>query len=369
MAEIVKGLFGIDPQNYQEDQLLNQRAQAIQYAKLDPFQKATVGVYQGTQQALGAGANLLGVQDPDLQAQQIASQLATKYDMNDPNSLQQFQQELQQQAQSTGNGRLSEFASLVGNKLMQMKAAGAEIGLKQAQAIKALREPNPGIAALIGKSTPESVARYQQSGNPADLVLAVTPEKLGEGTIKEIATAEKTNTILNSTNTKLDNWLKDVEEGNIQFGLGTRIGAQAERITGKQSANTQKLDSLNKFLENERNNILMAAKGTQTEGDAQRAMNQIMSSTDFNNSASVAQALRDLKAYKDTQIQGNNVYIESMKGTRKLGGGSPSQPKAPVMTTAALYSRVRAQKGWEDATDAEIENAIKSGKIKVGANK
>jgi len=337
MAEIVKGLFGIDPQGYQEDQLLNQRAQAIQYAKLDPFQKANVGIYQGTQQAVGAGANLMGVQDPDLQAQQVASQLATKYDMNDPASLQQFQQALQQQAQATGNGKLSEFAAMIGNKLMQMQATGAEIGLKNAQAVKALREPNTGIAALIGKSTPESVAAFQQSGNPADLVLAVTPEKMGEATIKEVATAEKMNTILTNSNKRLDDWLTQTEKGEVQFGLGPRAIAIGQRWTGKQDENTRKLDSLSKFMETERNNILMAAKGTQTEGDATRAMNQILERTDLNNQESVAQALRDLKTYKESQIVGNNAYIESLKGTRKLGGAGGT-PQAPSVSDTGEYA-------------------------------
>jgi hypothetical protein len=83
-------------------------------------------------------------------------------------------------------------------------------------------------------------------------------------------------------------------------------------------------------METERNNILMAAKGTQTEGDATRAMNQIIQSTDLNNQESVAQALKDLKSYKESQVVGNNAYIESLKGTRKLGGTTSAAPQGPV---------------------------------------
>lgn len=335
MAEIVKGLFGIDPQGYQEDRLTQQRAEAMRFSKLDPFEKATTAIYQGTQQGVGAGLNMMGVQDPDLQAQQIASQLAPNYDMNDPVSLQEFQQALQDQAQQTGNGKLSEFSAMVGSKIMQIKATGADIGLKQAQAVKALREPTTGISTLIGKATPESVAAYQQSGNLADLVLADKPEKMGDGTIKEIAGAVKINSILTSTNKGLDNYLDKIDNNKISFGLGEKAKQIAENQIGGNavSANTLELNSLEKFIERERNNILLAAKGTQTEGDAERALNQIFKRTDMNSAASVKQALSDLKAYKEEQITANNVYVDALRGTKKIDTEKPSTPKAPSAST------------------------------------
>lgn len=336
MAEIVKGLFGIDPQGYQEDRLAQQRAEAVQFAKLDPFQKATTAIYQGTQQGVGAGLNMMGVQDPELQAQQIASQLATNYKMDDPASLGEFQAALQEEAQRTGNGTLSEFASMVGNKIMQIQATGAEIGLKRAQATKALREPDAGVAALIGKSTPESVAAYKQSGNLADLVLAEKPEKMGDGTVKEIATATKMNSILSSSNKTLDSWIDKIDNNKVAFGLGERAKQIAENQIGGNavSANTLELNSLEKFIERERNNILLAAKGTQTEGDAERALNQIIKRTDFNSPSSVKKALEDLRDYKEEQLTANNVYIDALRGTKKIGAEQPSKPKNPAATSA-----------------------------------
>jgi hypothetical protein len=132
MAEIVKGLFGIDPQGYQDQQLANQRAEAIQYAKLDPFQKATVGMYQGVQQGIGAGLNMMGVQDPELQAQQVASQLAANYDMTSAEGMAEFSRALGQKAQETGLPALSGFANMAGQKAMSMKESTADVGYKNA---------------------------------------------------------------------------------------------------------------------------------------------------------------------------------------------------------------------------------------------
>lgn len=326
MAEIVKGLFGIDPQGYQEQQLAQQRAEAMQYAKLDPFQKANVGIYQGVQQGVGAGLGMMGVQDPELQAQQIASQLATRYDMNDPASLQQFQQALQEQAQQTGNGKLSEFAAMVGNKLMSIKATSAEIGLKNAQAIKAMREPDAGMAALIGKSTPESVAAYKLSGNVADLVLA---DKGLTGTaLEKVSSAEQNITNLSKGNAEIDSWIAKVnpEKPSVTFGPGSTIAAGASNVIGNPTKNALEQAKLRRFISREANSILMAAKGTQTEGDAQRAYDMIMSGLDKNSNEGVLGALEDLKQLKSDTVKGLETYVGSMKSKGKSGAAAPATP-------------------------------------------
>ena len=317
MAQIVQGLFGVDPAQYQQQQQIQQANANIQLAQMDPLQRATYGLMQGGTQLGNVGMGLLGVQDPMLQQATELKQIASQFDTTTPNGLMQLAQTIKdkypQQAQQ----------AVAAAQKMQLDAATV------------YQKTGENLNALIasGKYTPESLAKFQKTRNAGDLVLAITPEKMGDSTIKEVATAEKNNNILTATNKKLDSWLKEVEDGTIQFGLGTRIGAQYERLRGTQSENTKKIDSLNKFLETERNNILIAAKGTQTEGDADRAMKQIMSNTDFNNAASVAQALKDLKAYKETQIEGNKVYIGSLRGTRRLGGTSASAPTSNVAAT------------------------------------
>lgn len=351
MAEIVKGLFGIDPQGYQEDALAQRRAEAMQYAKLDPFQKATVGIYQGVQQGIDTGLGMMGVQDPGLQAQQIASKLATRYDMNDPASLQEFQQALQAQAQQTGNGQLSEFAAMVGSKLMAMKAQAADIGLKQAQAVKALREPDPGVAALIGKSTPESVAAYRLSGNVADLVLA--DKGLTGTTLEKVSSAEQNIENLSTGNTEIDSWLKKVDPKNpsVTFGPGSTIGAGVSRAVGSPTANAQEQAKLRRFIAREANAVLVSAKGTQTEGDAQRAYDMIMSNLDKNSNEDVYSALEDLKTMKQNTVKGLQIYVDTMKSKGKSTGGTPSTPVTSEYKDD--YAKYQAKYG-KDALPYEV---------------
>jgi hypothetical protein len=360
MAEIVKGLFGIDPQGYQEQRLAQQRAEAMQYSKLDPFQQANTAIYQGVQQGIGAGLNMMGVQDPELQAQQIASQLAPNYDMNDPASLEAFQKALQEQAQKTGNGKLSEFSAMVGSKIMQIKSTGAEIGLKQAQATKALREPNPGIAALIGKSTPESVAAYQQSGNPADLVLA--EKGLSNSNKEKVAAAVQANEMIDLGNAELTNYIDIVKNKEVQYGPMTNLTARATAAIGSPSENALKQQEIEAFLTGQINEVLNAAKGVQAKDDALRAERQIKGYMATNSNAGMQKALEVLQKTKERVKKGNEAYVSSLTGEEPT---STKKPTAPTPNTG-IYSRVRSNPGWKDASDAEIDAAIKNGTIKVG---
>jgi hypothetical protein len=66
MAEVVNSLFGITPESLQaqRDQALQQ--EAMQYAKMDPFQRATAGIYSGASRLGGALGGMLGAQDPEM---------------------------------------------------------------------------------------------------------------------------------------------------------------------------------------------------------------------------------------------------------------------------------------------------------------
>lgn len=327
---IVGGLFGADPAVIQAQQRQADMENAAAYAQMDPLQRANASIYQGAAGLARQAGGLLGLQDPMLAQASELKQIASQFDITSAEGLIQLAQAIQ--------GKYPQQAQQAVAAAQKMKESEATIYQKTGENLNAL------IAS--GKYTPESLSKFQKTRNAGDLVPFVAAEKMGEGTIKEIATAEKNNTILTNSNAKLDDYITDVELGNIQFGLGSRAVAIGQRFTGTQDANTRKLDSLSKFMETERNNILLAAKGTQTEGDATRAMDQIIKSTDLNNQESVAQALRDLKAYKESQIVGNNAFISSLQGTRKLGGATTNTtPPAVTGEYADDYKKYVAKYG------------------------
>jgi len=89
MAEIVQSLFGVTPQAYQQAQQDRMDAQALQYAKLDPFQQANYAIGRGASGLAGAIGGALGGQDPELQRITMAQQIAGQIDYNSDDSMKQ----------------------------------------------------------------------------------------------------------------------------------------------------------------------------------------------------------------------------------------------------------------------------------------
>lgn len=67
MAEVMNSLFGITPESLMAKREEDLQAQAMQYAKMDPFQRASAGIYKGASQLGGALGGMLGAQDPEMQ--------------------------------------------------------------------------------------------------------------------------------------------------------------------------------------------------------------------------------------------------------------------------------------------------------------
>jgi len=92
MASEILGLF-TTPEDYQMRQQQAQQNRALQFAQLNPFEKASYGIYQGAGQLAGAGAQLFGLQDPQLQKISMRQQILTggggmpPVNLNDPQSM------------------------------------------------------------------------------------------------------------------------------------------------------------------------------------------------------------------------------------------------------------------------------------------
>ncbi len=89
MAEVVNSLFGITPESLQADRDAALQAQALQYAKLDPFQRATAAIYSGANRLGGAVGGMLGAQDPEMMRIRQRQQLLEGADINDPKILRE----------------------------------------------------------------------------------------------------------------------------------------------------------------------------------------------------------------------------------------------------------------------------------------
>jgi len=155
---IVGGLFGLTPEMYQQTQRQRERAEALQFAQLQPIERAAFGMYQAGQQ-LGRGiGSLLGVEDPQLKMIAQQQQILRNVDPNDPESLAQGAR----MASEMGNARLAavlaeqqrkvlESASLVAQRVAaatREKQTAIPTNIQEAQYVATLRNNRNQIAAL-----------------------------------------------------------------------------------------------------------------------------------------------------------------------------------------------------------------------------
>lgn len=354
---IVGGLFGVDPSMLEQQKQRTLANQAFQFANLSPQEQSQYGAYLGGGMLARGAANLLGAEDPEMRKASQIQQLSSQFDLASSTGMRDFARALQPIAPNEAMMAVKRADEMETSSLGRQKttadiqraegvAAKAELSAAQEEKLRAeLSALGPNateqqiLSVVTRYGSPDKILQVltQSQDRRAQITAAAVgkaqkaaDKDLPAGTVKEIATAERTNNTLTRTNTTLDKYISEVNENKIEFNLGKNIAGWVQRGTGKQDENTLKQVSLKKFLENERNNILLSAKGTQTEGDANRAMSQIFDRTDWTSNVAVSQALSDLKDYKNSQIDSNNVFVSSLRG-----GGLPVSPAAAPKTPPA----------------------------------
>jgi hypothetical protein len=171
-------LFGgsMSPQEMQA-QLLNQRA--AQFAQMNPNEQLGMMAYKAGS-GVGTGlANAFGVnvQDPTIQRATRLRELAGQYNTNTAAGLRQMADALRTQD--------PDMALQLSQRAAAMDLEAAKLSSEQALASQRGREKESAdpFQKLVqsGKYTPESLAAYRTSQNPADLVLATKESKTSYG--------------------------------------------------------------------------------------------------------------------------------------------------------------------------------------------
>lgn len=167
MADVMNSLFGMTPESIQRQRDADLRAEALQYAQLDPFQRATMGIYQGAGRLGSAVGGLLGGQDPEKMRLQQRQEMMSGVDLTDPTSLKQGIQAAMQ------NKDYALVAELTGRYQATTKA-GLEARKTESEIAKNMREKTAAdpVQQLLrtGKYTIPSMAEYEKSGQISDLV-------------------------------------------------------------------------------------------------------------------------------------------------------------------------------------------------------
>ena len=180
MAEnIVQGLFGLSPYDVQQSRLQDTNAQALQYAKLDPFQKANMSLYQAGGGLGRMGAGMMGMVDPKEQEAQLAEMGQSQIDHSTPEGLLKGAEMFNQ----VGNPKM---AMMYAQAAQAMEAKNADIAKDKAYSNYYNRDmTQSGLSKLNQKDyTPESFAIFLETGNRADLVPIVKDYIVPQGAVR-----------------------------------------------------------------------------------------------------------------------------------------------------------------------------------------
>jgi hypothetical protein len=168
MAEIVQTLFGVSPESYQQQQSALADQQALQYAKLTPFQQANYAIGRGAYGLAGA----LGGEDPELRKISQRQQIAGQINPNDPASIERGIIALSQSGDPEGAfmlqaeyRKMQESGALISQREAAAKASIAQAGREKVQASPKEVQLAREVALLTGfeEGTPQYNTAYATS--------------------------------------------------------------------------------------------------------------------------------------------------------------------------------------------------------------
>ena len=343
---MVAGLFST-PEQYQQAQSQAALQRGVQLAQLDPLQAARAQLYQGGYLAGGVIGGALGGQDPMLKMQSMRQQIVQNLDQTDPNAIATAAQQLAQIGDQQGAMQLADLSRSAALKKAQaekaMRTAGAttvsernremisnaEIKLANKETLtpeeearvrwligqenkpKIFRDADtgqittiepidlmtsaPNLAALVGKASPQTST---QGGAPVSTggvtgTITTTPAtKLPASIKKEVGTVDEQMSTLETSIKKITALTPKID--NLNLGLYQNVERGVSAFIGRPTADTKEFKQLKREVISQANNLLLAAKGTQTEGDAQRAKDQIADEDTWKNRELLTSAFEDL---------------------------------------------------------------------------
>jgi hypothetical protein len=94
-TSITQSLFGITPESLMQERNTAANRQAMDFARLDPFEAARYGLFRGASQLGDAAAGAMGYEDPEIARAKARQGMLSGVDLNNPESLLAKAQSLQ----------------------------------------------------------------------------------------------------------------------------------------------------------------------------------------------------------------------------------------------------------------------------------
>lgn len=383
MAEnIVAGLFGLTPQAYQGQQYQQDLKRGYELAQLSPGAAAQANLMASVGQ-LGRGvAGAMGIEDPQMKKMSQRNQLLQQLDVNSPESFVATAKEAARlgdgefavgliekakslaesqskialnQAQTlkalqpeklTGDERYIQALRIVETKLQKgekptlTELANANISGQMLSKPRSYLDQASGQMITQAATDPSKAfpLAYKEMGAtteggattvPKPTVQQATAGNIPAGSQKEIGEIAASLTKLENSAPELDSFLKSLINKEVVYDATSNtldiLGATVLPALGlKEKGSQVKKDEIKRALTERVNTLLLMAKGTQTEGDAERAKDQIASTTTFLSQARMIGAIEGLQRAEkklEKELLSKRTSLQSQ--------GRPEAPKSP----------------------------------------
>jgi hypothetical protein len=384
MADIA-GLFGVTPEALNQQRYMQDLKQGYEMAQLSPGDAARAGLQASVGQ-LGRGiAGLMGIEDPQMKLIAARQSIISQMDQNDPQSMAMAAQKLNQvgdtqgavalmdrskalqesatkialqQAQTikalqpnklTGDERYRADLLTVEQKLLegkeptQLELSAANMAGQILAKPRSFNDPTSGQLITVPGTDPSKAfpLTYKQMAKlgseagttmPKASVQQATEGNLPAGSVKEIADIDANIVKLQNSKPELQSFLSSLKSGDVKYNATSNtldlLGATVLPAFGLPETGSQvKKDEIKRALTERVNSLLLMAKGTQTEGDAARAADQIASSTTYLSQARMTGAIEGLIKAEDklnSELGAKKTALQTQGRT-----SAPNEPSTP----------------------------------------
>lgn len=150
----------------------------------------------------------------------------------------------------------------------------------------------------------------------------------------------------NTINSELNRFDKLIEDGKMKLGPMQNLASRGQNFAGYSDENSRNFASFNASLEKLRNDSLRLNKGVQTEGDAQRAWNELV--TNINDPKVVRQRLQEI--HRLNQIAADfkkNIVVQ-----RRTDNRLPTLDIDRILTPQSAQAQQRVTIGTQQEYNA-----------------
>lgn len=173
MAQTVQSLFGLTPEQIQAQRAAEVDARALQYAQMDPFQRAEYGIFRGASQLGDVLAQRLGYVDPLVKQAEERKGLLSGMSITDPNSLREAAQKAWQGGQFDIAQTLFNQAQELELKGAQTRKASMEAGKVEAEAAREAKMQEELNNLPENASEEQILAIYRKYASPDKALSAI----------------------------------------------------------------------------------------------------------------------------------------------------------------------------------------------------